>query len=101
MVIDATFLKENQRAAFVQLAQTLGCPFHILFIECDTTTLRRYLRERAAQGGDISEADEEVLEAQLQKLQPLTAAENAFTYRLQCDTSFARQIADIVWSKTA
>ena len=99
MVIDATFLKESQRAAFVQLAKTLGCPFHILFIECDAPTLRRYLRERAAQGGDISEADEEVLEAQLQKLQPLTATENAFTYRLQCDTSFAGQIADIVWSK--
>jgi uncharacterized protein len=99
MVIDATFLKESQRAAFVQLAKTLGCPFHILFIECDAPTMRRYLRERAAQGGDISEANEEVLEAQLQKLQPLTAVESAFTFRLQCDTSFAGQIADIVWSK--
>lgn len=98
MVIDATFLKEHQRAAFVQLAKTLGCPFHILFIECDAPTLRRYLRERAAQGGDLSEADEEVLESQLQQLQPLTAAERSLTFRLQCDASFAGQIADIVWA---
>ncbi|MBD3816661.1 MAG: AAA family ATPase, partial [Halothiobacillus sp.] len=98
MIIDATFLKESQRAAFVQLAQNLGCPFHILFIECDAPTLRRYLRERAAQGGDISEADEEVLESQLQQLQRLTAQEQALTYRLRCDTSFAGQIADIVWA---
>ncbi|MGD9664751.1 MAG: AAA family ATPase [Novosphingobium sp.] len=100
MVVDATFLKESQRARFEQLAQSLGCPFHILFIECDAPTLRRYLRERAAQGGDISEANEEVLEAQLQQLEPLTTAENAFTFRLQCDAPFASQIADIVWAKT-
>lgn len=101
MIIDATFLRAQHRALFEQLAQTLDFPFHILFIECDAPTLRRYLRERTAQGGDISEANEEVLEAQLQKLQPLTAAEHAYTYRLQCDTSFAGQIADIVWAKTS
>lgn len=101
MIIDATFLRHEHRALFEQLALKLDYPFHILFIECDAPTLRRYLRERTAQGGDISEADEEVLESQLQKLQPLSAEEHAYTYRLQCDTSFAGQIADIVWAKTS
>ncbi|HUM99746.1 MAG: AAA family ATPase [Halothiobacillaceae bacterium] len=94
MVVDATFLKAEQRATFAAIAAKLGCPFYLLFIECDAPTLRRYLRERAAQGKDISEADEAVLEMQLQQLQPLTAQEQARSFRLRCDAPFAGQISD-------
>jgi aminoglycoside phosphotransferase family enzyme/predicted kinase len=94
MVVDATFLKTQQRAEFAALAAQLGCPFHLLFIECDTPTLRRYLRARKAQGIDISEADETVLEMQLQQLQPLTPEEQAQCFRLRCDAPFAGQISD-------
>ena len=94
MVVDATFLKTQQRAEFAAMAAQLGCPFHLLFIECDTPTLRRYLRARKAQGTDISEADEAVLETQLQQLQPLSAQEQAQSFRLRCDAPFAGQISD-------
>ncbi len=96
MVVDATFLKEAQRAVFAEMATELGCPFHILFIECNAPTLRRYLRERTALGKDISEATEEVLETQLQQLQPLTAKERVNTFRLHCDAPFAGQIGDVL-----
>ncbi len=98
MVVDATFLKGAQRAAFAEIADELACPFHMLFIECAAPTLRRYLRERTAAGKDISEANEEVLEMQLQQLQPLTAAERAYTFRLRCDAPFGGQITDVLAS---
>jgi predicted kinase len=94
MVVDATCLKAKHRATFAALAAQLGCPFYLLFIECDTPTLRRYLRARMAQGSDISEADETVLEMQLQQLQPLTPEEQAQCFRLRCDAPFASQISD-------
>lgn len=96
MVIDATFLKSVQRQPFWGLAARLGLPAHLLFIECDAPTLRRYLAERAAAGNDISEADERVLAAQLQQLEPLTADERAHSFRLRCDAPLAGQVADVL-----
>ncbi|ANJ68444.1 hypothetical protein A9404_11230 [Halothiobacillus diazotrophicus] len=96
MVIDATFLHLAKRRDFARLAKELGCPFRILFIECDGPTLRRYLRERITSGKDISEADEQVLEAQMQQLEPLTTDERAHTFRLQCDTPFGGQVSSIL-----
>ncbi|HUX83001.1 MAG TPA: AAA family ATPase [Halothiobacillus sp.] len=96
MVIDATFLHLAQRRDFAHLAEQLGCPFHILFIECDGPTLRRYLRERISSGKDISEADEQVLETQMQQLEPLTLEERGHTFRLQCDAPFGGQMQDIL-----
>ncbi|WP_407276190.1 AAA family ATPase [Halothiobacillus sp. DCM-1] len=96
MVIDATFLKQAQRQPFWALGQRLGLPVHLLFIECDVSTLRRYLAERAAAGSDISEADETVLASQMQQLEPLTAEERARSFRLRCDAPFGGQVADVL-----
>lgn len=96
MVIDATFLHLSQRRDFADMATRMGCPFYILFIECDGPTLRRYLRERITSGKDISEADEQVLEAQMQQLQPLNVEERNHTFRLRCDAPFGGQIRDIL-----
>ncbi len=96
MVIDATFLKVAQRQPFWALADRLAVPAHLLFIECDAPTLRRYLAERAAAGNDISEADETVLSAQLQQLEPLTPDERRQSFRLRCDAPFAGQVADVL-----
>lgn len=98
MVIDATFLKIAQRAPFWALAAELSVPAHLLFIECDASTLRRYLAERATAGNDISEADETVLAAQLQQLEALSAEERAHSFRLRCDAPFAGQVADVIHS---
>ena len=51
--------------------------------------LRQRVRERAAQGGDASEADEAVLHRQLAQRQPLTA--NEASHALTID---ARQPVD-------
>ncbi|MGM0516436.1 MAG: AAA family ATPase, partial [Pseudomonadota bacterium] len=85
MAIDATFLERARRERFRAIAEELGVPYTILFIECDNEQLRDYLRERLEKGNDISEADEQVLEHQLQKLEALTPAEAQHCVRLKCD----------------
>jgi len=96
MAIDATFLQHARRQPFIDLADQLGVPAYILFIECDAPTLRRYLRERQNKGKDISEADEQVLEAQMQQLEPLNVDEQKRTFRLRCDSLFGAQVSEIL-----
>ncbi|HER35065.1 MAG: AAA family ATPase [Halothiobacillaceae bacterium] len=94
MAIDATFLERERRRDFESLAEEIGVPYTILFIECDNEQLLEYLRERRAQGGDISEADEQVLQHQLQKLESLGPDEARHCVRLKCDTPFGPQLAE-------
>ena len=94
MAVDATFLERDRRRQFESLAEEIGVPYTILFIECDNEQLLKYLRDRQKHGGDISEADEQVLEQQLQKLEPLSPDEARHCVRLKCDVPFGAQIAE-------
>ncbi len=76
-LVDATFLKADQRRLFAELAGRLGVPFVILDCAAGEDTLRRWVSERAARGGDASEADLEVLEHQLGSREPLDENERA------------------------
>ncbi len=71
-IVDATFLKHQQRQLFHDLAQELGVPFVILHFHADETLLRQWIIERQAAGKDASEATIEVLNHQLKTEQPLT-----------------------------
>ncbi|MGD9601220.1 MAG: AAA family ATPase [Gammaproteobacteria bacterium] len=75
VIVDATFLRAADRAAFRALARALEVPFGILACEAPAATLRDRIRRRRAAGGDPSEADEAVLLRQLARQEPLTDAE--------------------------
>ena len=77
VLVDATFLKRAQRAAFAELAATLGVPFAILAFDAPVATLRARVRQRAAAGADASEADVAVLETQLSAREPFEEEELA------------------------
>ncbi|OPZ05351.1 MAG: hypothetical protein BWZ09_01185 [Alphaproteobacteria bacterium ADurb.BinA305] len=77
VLVDATFLKRAQRTAFAGLAQELGVPFAILAFDAPEDVLRARVRARLAAGGDASEADEAVLEAQLRSREGFAAEELA------------------------
>lgn len=64
-IVDATFLKRNQRQMFCQLAQTLQTPFMILHFHADEALLRKWITQRHAEGKDASEATLKVLTHQL------------------------------------
>ncbi len=67
-IVDATFLRREQRAPFRALARELGVPLVILRCEAPEAELRRRV---AARRGDASEADLRVLEAQEGRLEPV------------------------------
>lgn len=77
VLVDAAFLREEERQAFANLAVATQCPFHILAPTAPIDELRARIRTRQAQGHDASEATVDVLEQQLDWLEPLTDSERA------------------------
>src|SRR5690606_16078251 len=77
VLVDAAFLRAAERAEFAALAQGAGVPFHILACEAPVEVLRQRITDRQARGADASEATVEVLEKQLEWLEPLDANERA------------------------
>jgi aminoglycoside phosphotransferase family enzyme/predicted kinase len=75
LVVDATFLVRSQRRVFTDLADRLGAPWLILNIPVSLALARERVAQRQKEGTDPSEADERVLLAQWQAVEPLTAAE--------------------------
>jgi len=81
VIVDATFLHRSQREPFRQLARELAVPFSILDLEVTPEVARQRLRAR---GGDASEADEAVLERQLQTYEPLDPCERSLKGGIRC-----------------
>jgi len=75
VLVDATFLRRADRAAFQTLAQTMGAGFGILAPQADEATLRARIVARQTSGSDASEATLAVLDQQLRQLEPLDAQE--------------------------
>ncbi|MGH8205839.1 MAG: AAA family ATPase, partial [Steroidobacteraceae bacterium] len=85
VVVDATFLDPAQRSRFEALAGRLRRPWLILSCTASRTVLLQRLSQRAQHGGDPSEATREVLDQQLQALQPLGQSECAATVKINTD----------------
>jgi hypothetical protein len=75
VIVDATFLRQADRAVFETLAQDAGVAFGILAPQATPAQLRERIEARHALGQDASEATLEVLAQQIQVLEPLTAQE--------------------------
>ncbi|MEN8166607.1 MAG: AAA family ATPase [Pseudomonadota bacterium] len=84
VVVDATFLKLEQRRPFQQLAVELGLSYRILACEAPDELLRERVQARQQQGGDPSEADLRVLEMQMESREPLDDLE--LPHRVVLDT---------------
>jgi predicted kinase len=77
VLVDATFLKRSRRKPFLDLAAAKGCPFTIIDLVTPQEVLRDRVKARAAEGQDPSEADIDVLQAQLVSREALTETERA------------------------
>jgi len=77
VIVDAAFLRADERAVFASLAKQLGVPFAILDCRAQMAVLRERLLQRQARGGDPSEADVAVLERLSVVAEPLGDAEHA------------------------
>lgn len=72
VIVDAAFLKYEQRKVFQQLANQLSVPYCILEVTAPVEVLRKRI---VARTNDVSDANLEVLEHQLSTLKPLQAKE--------------------------
>lgn len=70
-VVDATFLKQNQRRALLSMASRLTVPVLILDCPVELDVARQRMKEREKVGIDPSEADTSVLERQWKEKEPL------------------------------
>ncbi len=91
VIVDATFLKQQQRAPFKALAEQLDAAYFIVETTAPEETLRRRITERK---NDISDADLNVLDYQLSNRQPLPAEEEKFA--LSINTTGALDIDQII-----
>jgi len=75
VIVDAAFLERWQRDMFREAAKRRGVRFQILDVQADHATLYERVRRRATLSMDASEADERVLQHQIQTTQPLSKDE--------------------------
>lgn len=87
VVIDATYLKRQQREAAAQVAETTGVPFLILDCEAPQAVIAGWLEQRQAQNNDPSDATLEVIEAQQASREPLSAEELLRSKRVETNVS--------------
>jgi aminoglycoside phosphotransferase family enzyme/predicted kinase len=97
VIVDAAFLRHEQRSAFQLLAQAAGVPFAIVHCEAPQQALLQRLRTRAAAGVDPSDADAQVLAVQVAQQEPLSAQEagravSVSTERLPDAAELLRQV---------
>ncbi len=78
VVVDAAFLKRQQRDLLRRVAADLHVPFTILDCSAPADILRQRVAERSRSGHDASEGTLAVLEQQLATEEPLTGEERKF-----------------------
>lgn len=71
-IVDAAFLKRDERRRFRDLAAAIGAQHVLLVCEAPADVLRSRVAARAARGSDASEAGVEVLQRQFDWREPLT-----------------------------
>jgi predicted kinase len=98
-IVDAAFLRRDEREAFARLAASRGAPFTIVSCVADEPTLRARIESRRAAGNDPSEATLAVLDRQLATHEPLDAAERAHAVTLDTaagDTAYDAAFAAVL-----
>jgi aminoglycoside phosphotransferase family enzyme/predicted kinase len=86
VIIDAAFLKTEQRDPFRQLAADCGVPFHIITFQASDRELCRRIKQRQ---NDASEATVAVLHHQQQSAQPLSEQEQSAVVEVDTENSSA------------
>ncbi len=87
-IVDATFIRQQQRELFSRLAEELHVPLIILDFPLTEGELRRRIEQRVlGTTKDASEATVEVLDYQLEHEEPLTTVEKPLAIKVHSDTT--------------
>jgi aminoglycoside phosphotransferase family enzyme/predicted kinase len=94
VIVDAAFLKHEQRMPFLQLAERLSVRMVIVHCHADSTTLQQRIRQRLQQASDASEADLQVLQHQQEHAEALDHVERS--YQVMVNTMDQQSIARLI-----
>ena len=94
-IVDATFLKRQDRERFKQLADRHQVALTLLDFSVPEAELRRRIRLRAEQGMAVSEAGEEVLDLQIEAADALNEAEKTWRIGIVPSTR-VKDVAEIL-----
>src|SRR5690606_32562765 len=83
VVLDATYLKREQRQAAAEVASETGVPFLILDCNAPDAVIASWLAQRQADRSDPSDATLEVVQAQQSSRDPLDEQEVLQSKRVQ------------------
>lgn len=84
-IVDSAALRQKEREQLMNVAEENGVPVMILDCDAPEQVLRERLKRRTAGGNSVSEADESVLEKQLQVAEPLSDQEKRQALRIDTD----------------
>jgi len=84
VIVDAANLKSETRQQFIELASLMCVPFYILAYTAPEKIIRERVLQRSEQGDDVSDATLEILEHQLNDMEPLS--EEELRYAITIDT---------------
>jgi len=96
VVIDAAYLKQQQRQDAWQAAETTGVPFLILDCQAPDAVIAQWLAQRQAEGVDPSDATMDVVHAQQASREALSESERLHSRRV--DTQDAGSLDELVAS---
>ncbi|NMZ52209.1 AAA family ATPase [Pseudomonas poae] len=87
VVLDATFLKREQREAAAKVAEATGAPFLILDCNAPQAVIASWLAQRQADNNDPSDATLAVIDEQHANRDPLTTEELILSQRVETNES--------------
>ncbi|MGM0449922.1 MAG: AAA family ATPase [Pseudomonadota bacterium] len=79
VIVDSAALRLDERNSLAEVAESMAIPFVLIACEAPESVLRERIRARAEQAGEVSEADEAVLEHQLGNADPIDESERCHT----------------------
>ena len=94
VIVDATFGRREYRAEFRQLAELLGIPILLINCHAPVEILRARIDARRAAKGEASEADERVLEWQIEHYDALDTNEGVRT--ISVDTAHSAAVEQVI-----
>jgi uncharacterized protein len=97
VIVDAAFLRRDERMAFHALAAEVCVPFSILWCRADEARLRERVVARDAGGKDASEADLAVLERQIATHEQLDAEERTVALEIATDAPVEAAALNARW----
>ncbi|MGD2116939.1 MAG: AAA family ATPase [Chromatiales bacterium] len=90
VILDATYLRQQERQDAQQLAKHHNVPYYIIDLQSPTEVLEQRIRARATDSSEPSEATLDVLHMQIDKQEPLDSDEQDDALVITPDTDVAK-----------